>query len=391
MAKSPELRGAGGASERASLPFSASPLRVCYVYDADEWAIHNVGRLWLEQQHHIDATLVRVDAFRRPQADHCDLFWFGYLHLFLLLYRSGQLPLWAVERSVIAVHDPSELFPDVEEWDRVRSGRPISWSLRRWSTFRLMRRAAAIVVTSVEMEAVLQTLGFHPARIPTMSALAVRPHGNITTEKCSGLSVFAPAARKDLPLMRAVAEHARLSAGIVVDLKVGGSPLPSDAYLALLDSHELYICTSRQEGGPLPAMDAMARGAVVLATPVGQLPEIIEHGTTGFICWTLEDFVEKVQLLAGNRQLLDTMRHRSVARIAATRDGRSIRSRVDAVVRRAVESHDPARDSNGALASALWLGEVAAYRAIRGAERIDGWRRRRWVAPAAAQSPRGGG
>jgi len=66
-------------------------------------------------------------------------------------------------------------------------------------------------------------------------------------------------------------------------------------------SLDYYVCTSRIEGGPYPVLEAMSCGAVVLSTPVGQVPEIICHGENGFllsISAVVETFVAAVKRTA---------------------------------------------------------------------------------------------
>lgn len=53
----------------------------------------------------------------------------------------------------------------------------------------------------------------------------------------------------------------------------------AEVYRAL----DFYWVTARVEGGPVPLLEAMASGLVVVSTPVGLAPEVIEHGTSGFI------------------------------------------------------------------------------------------------------------
>jgi glycosyltransferase involved in cell wall biosynthesis len=50
------------------------------------------------------------------------------------------------------------------------------------------------------------------------------------------------------------------------------------AYYHALD---LYLVTSREEGGPMGLMESMASGVPVVSTAVGMAPDLIRHGKTG--------------------------------------------------------------------------------------------------------------
>jgi glycosyltransferase involved in cell wall biosynthesis len=52
---------------------------------------------------------------------------------------------------------------------------------------------------------------------------------------------------------------------------------------ALLSAFDVFALTSRSEGLPLVLLEAMAMGLPVLSTAVGGIPDLIEHGVTGFL------------------------------------------------------------------------------------------------------------
>jgi glycosyltransferase involved in cell wall biosynthesis len=63
------------------------------------------------------------------------------------------------------------------------------------------------------------------------------------------------------------------------------------AYHAL----DVYLVSSRQEGGPKAVLEAMATGVPLVTTRVGQAQELVEHGRNGLLA-----DVEDVDELAGN-------------------------------------------------------------------------------------------
>jgi glycosyltransferase involved in cell wall biosynthesis len=57
----------------------------------------------------------------------------------------------------------------------------------------------------------------------------------------------------------------------------------------LLNGFDLFALPSKTEGHPLAVIEAMATCLPVLATKVGGLPEVIEHGVTGFLAEANDD------------------------------------------------------------------------------------------------------
>lgn len=55
------------------------------------------------------------------------------------------------------------------------------------------------------------------------------------------------------------------------------------AVLALMDQADVFVLPSRGEGFPNSLVEAMARGCAAIATPVGAVPEVMEHGVSGMI------------------------------------------------------------------------------------------------------------
>lgn len=61
-------------------------------------------------------------------------------------------------------------------------------------------------------------------------------------------------------------------------------PLSREDALRFYQTIDIYLCTSRLEGGPLPVVEAMASGCCVISTRVGFVPEIVTSGVNGVLC-----------------------------------------------------------------------------------------------------------
>ena len=293
--------------------------RVLFLYNEPGWAIHNVGRDWaslLTDTHEV--TLEQFGRHERLDPGDWDHVVWGYS----TLRYSGRMLVeslvhrargWLRWRSAggpnfaAVVQDPSELFPEVPDWKRAPA-----------RTAHL-RRFGRLAVTSNEMRAVLGGLGYEATKVNTRSRLPLRDRAGIASE---GLRVFTRAQvypRKDLPRFEALR---RRFAGSVerFDAILGGRVLSDADYVRQIDAYNCYLCTSWQEGGPLPLMDAQRRGCVVLTTRVGQTDELIEEGVNGFFCASEEEFAGRLQVLRDDPDLLRTMRLNALERAANRRE-----------------------------------------------------------------------
>jgi len=85
--------------------------------------------------------------------------------------------------------------------------------------------------------------------------------------------------------------------------------------ISKLRGHALLV-VSRYEGFSLPLVEGMSQGMVPVAFNVGIVSEAVKDGENGFIVDTIEEMVEKVNLLAGD----PVLRHRmSEAAVASSR------------------------------------------------------------------------
>ena len=70
------------------------------------------------------------------------------------------------------------------------------------------------------------------------------------------------------------------------DLKVPHKHIYLEEYAdigTLFQALDLYLVTSRQEGGPKAILETMASGVPLVTTRVGQAMDLVEHGVNGWI------------------------------------------------------------------------------------------------------------
>ena len=80
----------------------------------------------------------------------------------------------------------------------------------------------------------------------------------------------------------------------------------ADAYHAL----DVYLVTSRQEGGPKSVLESMATGVPLVATRVGQAPELVTDGENGLLAEVddVDGLAAAVQRVHDDSQLRDRLR-----------------------------------------------------------------------------------
>jgi hypothetical protein len=77
-------------------------------------------------------------------------------------------------------------------------------------------------------------------------------------------------------------------AGIDHDFRVvnsfgGPTRWPASRMNDWYNTGSVYVCASKTEGTPNPALEAAAAGCVVASTPVGNMPELITDGVNGYL------------------------------------------------------------------------------------------------------------
>ena len=299
---------------------AGSPDAPSILYIHSGWAIETVGRLWFTEQAIASVTFIRASdpVLTAELMAKYDLVWYGYSSLFICHPCDPA-------KAVLAVHDPAELFPERPDWKT-----SCSMAEERIAHLRSVR---AVVVISEEMQEILQAAGVNALRLPTRSQIPPRPASELAEPVALAmLGVGRIYRRKNFEQFQRIARSAR-RLGYRTYLKGDHFPLSDADYIAMLDRHPVYVCTSFQEGGPLPVMDAMQRGAVVLCAPVGQAMEIIEHGKNGFLCRTDEEFTEVLETLARDPAKLHGLSLASRERILQARPPEVIREAVETALK----------------------------------------------------------
>lgn len=268
---------------------------VLVLHDIDGWALDHVFDLWFSGVQSIKIVRANWMGCSTSRAfQGFDAVVFGYLDIYL---RFGFDP----DRSIVVIHDPCELFPQIPDW---KNARPDS---KRMQVLKALR---SVIVISKEMESILASHGIKTWLIPTMSRLPTIEEESILTSEPIAVSIFKDYPRKNSGLLRCLAKKGQESGKW--NLRLFENPDFNDLeYLQIIDRSPIYVCTSWQEGGPLPAMDVMSRGGVVVSAPVGQVQEMITHGESGFICRNELEFYEALSALFSDRHLFQTMRRNS--------------------------------------------------------------------------------
>jgi glycosyltransferase involved in cell wall biosynthesis len=105
---------------------------------------------------------------------------------------------------------------------------------------------------------------------------------------------------------RAPSEHLARELGVFDDIRFLGKQQPIEEILSIAD---VFVMPSGSETFGLAALEAMSCGVPVVATNIGGLPELIEDGTSGYLC-PLNDvdaFTDRIRSILANESTLTTM------------------------------------------------------------------------------------
>jgi glycosyltransferase involved in cell wall biosynthesis len=225
-----------------------------------------------------------------------------HTHLPVLHYAIPSAVGWLRGRVVHTVHtvagqDSAGMPGRVAHWLAFRSG------------------VAPVAICEFVAETIVRVYGVRPrAVIPNgvpvrtfMAAAPTRARSRAMLGIRGGEIVYATVARLAPPkdIRTLLAAFARLSKrGNVVLLLAGDGPLRTELveeararglgrsvrFLGarsdvpeILAASDVFVLSSSWEGSPLSVMEAMAAGRPAVATSVGGVPELVEHGETGVL------------------------------------------------------------------------------------------------------------
>jgi glycosyltransferase involved in cell wall biosynthesis len=235
--------------------------------------------------------------------------------------------MYEPRRSIVSIHDPMEVFPQEPNWKAMK---PNSEQIE------LLKSLIFVNVISKEMQDMLSGLGVQTELISTATMLEGVSESKINSINNLGItSVCNIYPRKDIELLTGISEKL-IKQGHDVNLKIGGEVLEEKEYIEFLRKNSIYICTSYQEGGPIPAMDAMSQGCVVLTTPVGQMLELIQDGYNGYFCITKQDFLDRCNYLAVHKDEFFQMRKNALSTIKNQRSFVDIDSQVESFLQKLI-------------------------------------------------------
>jgi len=133
----------------------------------------------------------------------------------------------------------------------------------------------------------------------------------------------------DGPTRPAIARLVR-DLGVEEDVRMPGMQSQPLGYMAALDT---FVLCSDWEGLPVALLEAMAAGRPVIATRVGGVPELLEHGVSGLLInpGDCEQLSEAIQTMAQAPALAATYGSNARRRVATRFDLKAVVSETEAL------------------------------------------------------------
>ena len=105
---------------------------------------------------------------------------------------------------------------------------------------------------------------------------------------------------------RMPAEHLARELGVYEDVRFMGK---QEAVQDILSVADVFVMPSGSETFGLAALEAMACGVPVVASNIGGLPELVDHGENGFLCPldNVDAFAERIRQIVSSNSLQQSM------------------------------------------------------------------------------------
>lgn len=125
---------------------------------------------------------------------------------------------------------------------------------------------------------------------------------------------------------------------------------------ALLNAFDMLMCPSTSEAFGLVAAEAASTGLPVIASNVGGLPEIVQHGVNGYLCDanSAEEFTARCRELAQDKALRRSMGHNARATILGRFSVRGFRKNLRALYDNLLKHEPPAGRHAPSSGNASW-------------------------------------
>lgn len=148
------------------------------------------------------------------------------------------------------------------------------------------------------------------------------------------LIVFSKAVQKDSLLKIAIVGTGELEGEIKAlakELKITDNVTFSgfmDNPYGLLKKSRVMLMTSRWEGTPMAALEAMALGVPIVSTPTDGMVDVVKDGTTGFLSDEDEELAGYLLKIVHDRELHDRLSGESICRARELMDTESYGNKI---------------------------------------------------------------